>query len=303
MSLYSKLIRSCSRHSLNAVLKDIVFKNIPQNLLNSQSFSAHAYMNGIYDKETTSSKNEDHVNNSTVNFRTNRSSRYMKYSMRYSNLPSNDNSFLVFSNQIQDLIASTIFMLYDYCPNCLRKTKAKISVEEILAGFKKERSTFFTVCNVCFTKMFPRIYFINTKTQNLDKINSVNFLSPIVLLKEVDNLIQNYGEKHYYISDYFKHNEHKHIFWNLVFYFGILGLPCFVLYILKNEDKIKTLMESLEFFKTMDLSKRATSLTALTSSVSSGRFSSCSHEVTCDSENLMIKTNIKHYESIIQGKM
>jgi hypothetical protein len=265
-------------------------------------------MNGIYDKENTPLGGEDSLPNTSVNFRTNRSSRYLKYSMRFTNLMSGgDNSALVYSNQIQDLISGTIFMLYDYCPNCLRKqSKGKMSVEEILAGFKKEKSTFHTTCNICLTKMFPKIYFLNNNSHGLDQINSVNFLSPLVLIKEVDNLIKNYGEKHYYLSDYFKHNEQKHIFWNLVFYFGVLGLPTFVLYLMRKEEKINILIESLEFFKTMDLGKRASTSINVTakSDLSTDKLSSSTGDLGGTMYNFpMGKTNLRHYESIIQNKM
>jgi hypothetical protein len=306
LSLYSKLVRSCSRPSLHVVLKEIIFKNIPHNLHTCPSISANAYMNGIYDKENAPAKQEDTNTSTSISFRTNRSSRFVKYSsMRFTNLVSGDNSVQLYSNQISDLITNTIFMLYDYCPNCLRKqSKGKMSVEEILAGFKKEKNTFHTTCNICLVKMFPRIYFINNNI-GLDQINSVNFLSPLVLTKEVDNLIKNYGEKHFFISDYFKHNEHKHIFWNLVFYFGILGLPSFVLFILRKEEKIDLLIESLELFKTKDASKRAsTSVNGQTKDDSGSEKLSSSIDIGGTMCNFNIgKTNIRHYESIILNKM
>lgn len=77
-------------------------------------------------------------------------------------------------------------------------------------------------------------------------METVNLLSPVVLLKEVDNLIKNKGEKYFFISEWYKHKEHKQIFWNIVYYFNVLKLPTFVLTYIKNEFLINDILEDLD---------------------------------------------------------
>ena len=49
-----------------------------------------------------------------------------------------------------------------------------------------------------------RIYIIYDNNQkSLDIMETVGMLSPVVLLKEVDNLIKNKGEKYFFISEWY----------------------------------------------------------------------------------------------------
>ncbi len=58
---------------------------------------------------------------------------------------------------IFDLLNSAIFVHYDICPNCYKNNKKKkLNIEEILGGFKKDKSTYFSTCNVCMSKFFPK---------------------------------------------------------------------------------------------------------------------------------------------------
>lgn len=77
-------------------------------------------------------------------------------------------------------------------------------------------------------------------------METVNLLSPVVLLKEVDNVIKNKGEKYFFITEWFKHKEHKQIFWNIVYYFNVLKLPSFVLTYIKNDIVLIDILEDLE---------------------------------------------------------
>ena len=71
-------------------------------------------------------------------------------------------------------------------------------------------------------------------------------MSPIVLLKEVDNLIKNLGEKYFFISEWYKHKDHKQIFWNIVYYFNVLGLPTHVLTFISDELLIREVISELQ---------------------------------------------------------
>jgi hypothetical protein len=239
-SLYTKIVKSCSRPFLHKTLKDLIFnKNLPSHIFNSPVF-ANAYMNGIYDNDQNLINEEDTKRVSTKFF-------FKQSIMNIRNSIFSYDGLLILTNQLQLQLDSTIFLAYDYCPNCLkRKSKAKLTIEEILGGFKKDRSSYYTVCNLCLVKVYPRLYMINTKHQTLDNIEWVNLISPAVLLKEVDNLIRNNGDKYFYTSEYFRHKDHKQIFWNIVFYFQLLKLPRFVLYILRDEAKITKLIDHLD---------------------------------------------------------
>lgn len=85
----------------------------------------------------------------------------------------------------------------------------------------------------------------------MDITETVNLLSPIVLLKEVDNLIKNKGEKYFFISEWYKHKDHKQIFWNIVYYFTVLRLPTFVLTYLKEDYLIDEILEDLEKYRNL----------------------------------------------------
>ena len=90
-----------------------------------------------------------------------------------------------------------------------------------------------------------RLYIINSLNKTtIEIIETMNLLSPVVLLKEVDNLIKNRGEK-YFFSPFYIHKEQKHIFWNIVYYFKILQLPLYVMTPLRNDSFINPILVEL----------------------------------------------------------
>jgi hypothetical protein len=123
------------------------------------------------------------------------------------------------------------------CPICIKSNKKpkKITIEQILAGFSRGKSDYSSVCPNCLNKIFPKIYFLKKSQQNLEAQN-VNFLSPLVLVKEIDNIIKNHSEVYFFLESFYQDNYQRHIFWNLVFYFKLFNLPTFVLYI-DNKDE------------------------------------------------------------------
>jgi hypothetical protein len=90
---------------------------------------------------------------------------------------------------------------------------------------------------------------------SIEIIEVINLLSPVVLLKEVDNLIKNQGEKYFFLSDYYLHKDHKHIFWNMVYYFKLLQLPLFVMTGIRNEAKLSLILDELTFIRETSKSK------------------------------------------------
>ena len=58
---------------------------------------------------------------------------------------------------IYDMLNSAIFVHYDICPNCYKNNKKKkLNVEELLGGFKKDKSTYYCTCNICLSKFSPK---------------------------------------------------------------------------------------------------------------------------------------------------
>ena len=143
------------------------------------------------------------------------------------------------SNKTEKLLEEVIFLTYEMCPICIKTNKKikKITIEQILAGFSRGKSFYSSICPNCFNKIFPKIYFLKKTQQNLE-VQSVNFLSPLVLVKEIENIIKNHSEEYFFLESFY--NYQRHIFWNLVFYFKLFNLPTFVLYIdNKDEQYIK----------------------------------------------------------------
>jgi len=96
----------------------------------------------------------------------------------------------------------------------------------------------------------PRLYIVNTLSKNtFDIIEVINLLSPVVLLKEVDNLIKNKSEKYFFLNEYYMHKDHKQIFWNIVYYFKVLQLPLFVMTAVRNEAKLNHIIDELVFIR------------------------------------------------------
>jgi hypothetical protein len=102
----------------------------------------------------------------------------------------------------------------------------------------------------------PRLYIVNTLSKNtFDIIEVINLLSPVVLLKEVDNLIKNKSEKYFFLNEYYMHKDHKQIFWNIVYYFKVLQLPLFVMTAVRNEAKLNHIIDELVFIREMSKNK------------------------------------------------
>ena len=56
-----------------------------------------------------------------------------------------------------DMINSAIFVNYDVCPNCYKQNKkGKVFLDDILSGFKRDKSTYFSTCHICQMRFFPK---------------------------------------------------------------------------------------------------------------------------------------------------
>lgn len=70
---------------------------------------------------------------------------------------------------------------------------------------------------------------------------TVAYLSPLVLRKELESLLENEGEA-VLAQPQFLEN-HSILFWNLVWFFHRLGLPCNLLQMVRSSPLVSTLSQ------------------------------------------------------------
>ena len=228
-NLFTKLVKSCARPALTQFVKQLLkLVNLISKKPNSNALFYNAFMNGLYVmSEDINNNNFSNLNNSTFNMST-------------------IHQFLINETRdgriVEALISKTIFLPYEYCPYCLKfkKTPKRINIEEILAGFSRGKSDYGSICPSCLNKIFPKLYFVNEDQENLES-ETATFLSPLVLVKEVDNLIKNHKEFYFYQEAFYKDKYQRSIFWSLIFYFQLIDLPLCVLYLEKREEKLQEL--------------------------------------------------------------
>ena len=213
------------------------------------------------------------------------------------------------SEVVQEILDLAIFVPWDYCPNCYRAKKMrKITIEDILGGFKKDdlkyipNNNFFnnfnfnsnlnssnltynnktnqeinlnnfisttsfnqsknknntmifddnhkySVCSYCYAKFIPHLYIVYENQQTLESIDEIELRSPMALIKNIDSLIEQYGEKYLFVSDYYNDPELKIIFWNIAYYFQLFNLPNFTMSLQKSEEYLNKLVEDLKFIR------------------------------------------------------
>ncbi len=71
----------------------------------------------------------------------------------------------------------------------------------------------------------------------------------MALIKNIDSLIEQFGEKYLFISDYYNDPELRIIFWNIAYYFQLFNLPNFVMSLQKSEEYLNKLVEDLKFIR------------------------------------------------------
>ena len=165
------------------------------------------------------------------------------------------------NDTIENTIESNIFLNYDYCYTCCKSKKIKkLYIEDIIGGFGRDTSSDYSICFNCLNNFHPKIYLISDAQKSVDKIETIKLLNPIVLLREIDNMIRLYGEKYFFLSNYHINRDQRYIFWNIVYYFNLLKLPCFVLYVNKNKTKNHKVVEELEKIRQVNKSNKTNSV-------------------------------------------
>jgi hypothetical protein len=146
-SLYKKLIRSCGRSSFSNKVTEI-WNTMPSNYKQNNPLYYNAFMNGLYDLDSTLANADTSNPQINGNF-----TKKLSFGKRLSISAIDDYS----ANTIHDLITNSVFVYYEICPSCHKNNKKrKLSIEEILGGFKREKSCYFAICCLCLCKFFPK---------------------------------------------------------------------------------------------------------------------------------------------------
>jgi hypothetical protein len=148
---------------------------------------------------------------------------------------------------INNLINSSIFVPYNYCNYCFKNNnkQKKINYCDVLAGFDRSSDSDYTVCNVCLHKYNPLLFILFEDETKLDNVNIIKMLSPIRLIKEIDEIIKNEGEKYFFLNEYYLHPKGKIIFYNILFYFELFGLPNLVMILHQDTQYLKSAVDDL----------------------------------------------------------
>ena len=123
--------------------------------------------------------------------------------------------------KISYIVNKSLVEILTQCGN--DNCKKPLSEEEIFSGWPKDLNTYKCQCKNCKQDFTPKL--LITKKRNKTKL--FELLSPVVLNKEITNIISNKGCTVFYKPDLFI--KHKIIFWNLIFYFRLLLLPTIML--------------------------------------------------------------------------
>uniref|UniRef100_A0A674E9N6 DENN domain containing 4B n=1 Tax=Salmo trutta TaxID=8032 RepID=A0A674E9N6_SALTR len=127
-------------------------------------------------------------------------------------------------------------VLMSSCSLC-RSCNSLVYDEEIMAGWTSDDSNLNSSCPFCSTTFVP---LLNAEICDLGPGSSVGgspqvtvaYLSPLVLRKELESLLENEGEA--VLAQGQLLDSHSIIFWNMVWYFHRLGLPSNLLQLVRS---------------------------------------------------------------------
>lgn len=134
-------------------------------------------------------------------------------------------------------LENCVFLTSDVCPTCYQE----MDHQDIMQGWERSYSNYTTTCPNprCGTSFTPRFTvlvdrkdFLPSEAQAaselLDEIKvEVEFLSPPLLRKELENVLYTKGEGLLVQKDFCE--THKLLFWNLILNFDLIQLPGFFL--------------------------------------------------------------------------
>jgi len=115
------------------------------------------------------------------------------------------------------------YAVEDNCTFC----DCMLSQEEIMMGWDRSYSSYTTTCpkNFCEQRFVAKFRVILDKFDENPKSLQIEYLSPPLIRKELENLIYTFGENILLSKDFCE--KHKILFWNMAMNFQLLKLPFF----------------------------------------------------------------------------
>jgi hypothetical protein len=243
-SVYTKLIGACCRKTLESYVNQL-FSMMPQTYKINNPLYYSAFMNGLYDDFSQMKDTNNHNNNGLhlekEFLKINNFKRANTYRPNHHVLKQP-----LQNRTIKNLINSSIFVPYNYCNYCFNNNKIKkINYCDVIAGFERSINSEFSICNICLNKYIPLLYILYEDETKLENVEVVKLLSPLKLIHEIDEMIKHEGEKCFFLTDYHLKPKGKIIFYNILIYFEIFGLPNIVMVLHQDNQKLRNEIDDL----------------------------------------------------------
>jgi len=278
---------------------------MPQSYKINNPLYYSAFMNGLYD-DFSQMKNK----RSSYNIVDNSIDLNDKFQILLKHKSTNidflnENSY---TKNLNFLIKSSIFIPYEYCAGCFKivNTPKKLSFIDIISGFRRNLEAEYSICNMCYSKIHPKLYIIFENQTNLDNIETSNLISPVKLINEIDNIIKNHGDKYFFLNDYHNKPQHREIFWNILFYFQLLNLPTIVMALQQDIIKLRSAIEEMK--NNMETIKKQSSFNISQSQQSYKTLKTITDTNSVESDNdssdyTTPNSSYNNNEKILQSKM
>jgi len=115
--------------------------------------------------------------------------------------------------------------------------------EDVISGWKKSYNDYITQCPFCSQNFTPEIKVIQQRG-NFQFETEFYMLNPLIIKKELDNLIEAKGENLQFLDRF--ELDHKHIYWNIYLYSSIIKVPTFFLESHLNSEQIEDHIKELD---------------------------------------------------------
>jgi len=125
------------------------------------------------------------------------------------------------------------------CPEC----NESMTAEDIISGWKKSYNEYTTRCQIC-GKNFVASFKVVEQLENSKTESPIHFLSPLIVKKEVENLLRIKGPQIFSSESFEK--DHKIIFWNLYLYFNLIKAPIFLFENDIPQEHVTSALKTLE---------------------------------------------------------
>ncbi len=312
-SLYTKIIRSCCRSTLESYV-NTVFSMMPQSYKINNPLYYSAFMNGLYDdfsqmKSKSNSSSSKDIPDMSIDL----SQKMSELLKRQKTVIGVHHEYEInLKKNINYLINSSIFIPYEFCVGCFKsgKTPKKLGFIDIISGLKRDTHAEYSICSYCYAKISPKLYIVYENQKSLENVEIINLISPVKLTKEIDSIINEKGDKYFFLSEYHNHPRHCEVFWNILFYFQLFNLPTVVMTLQPDSPKLRAAVDEMK--SSMEMIRKQFSSGLLHTQQSSGAlktlntdFGGCSSDSDNDSSDYASRTtaNYCNNEKFLQTKM